>query len=411
MAYEVNLAENADWFEVYNEKTFDQARIDPDLVEAYIKNKLRNQLKTILEETAESEADEQIGALRYERGVNSRGDYRNGYRNRTLSTSMGTVDLNLPRARYKGLSFSVFEKYKRRWRELDQLLLETHIGGLSCRDTGGRIASLMGSTVSGTTVANLKTALVERLKAFKNEPLKDEYAALILDGMFVRIRQCGDRKRPVVVIIGIKANGDEEILGMRVCYSENSTEVEGILRNIKERGVRGFNLDVVTIDGNKGLESAVYSVYGNVRIQDCIFHKINRLHQNSVTKKRGRRMMQEAAKAFKEDGMRKKRKALNEFCEKWREKEPKAVERFEHKLHRCFEVNILPRQLRKKVSTTGRCEGLFKQVRAKIKNIGAFETPMSVELYVYAIICQKKWLNIPGRSIGDPLLSKSTHFS
>jgi len=36
---------------------------------------------------------------------------------------------------------------------------------------------------------------------------------------------------------------------------------------------------------------------------------------------------------------------------------------------------------------------------------------MSVELYVYAIICQKKWLNIPGRSIGDPLLSKSTHFS
>jgi len=82
MAYEVNLAENADRFEVYNEKTFDQARIDPNLVEAYIKNKLRNQLKTILEETAESEADEQIGALRYERGVNSRGDYRNGYRHR-----------------------------------------------------------------------------------------------------------------------------------------------------------------------------------------------------------------------------------------------------------------------------------------------------------------------------------------
>jgi len=243
MAYEVNLAENADQFEVYNEKTFDQARINPNLVEAYIKNKLRNQLKTILEETAESEADEQIGALRY------------------------------------------------------------------------------------------------------------------------------------------------------------------------ERGVRGFNLDVVTIDGDKGLESAVYSVYGNVRIQDCIFHKINRLHQNAVTKKRGRRMMQEAANAFKEDGMRKKRKALNEFCINWREKEPKAVERFEHKLYRCFEVNILPGQLRKKVSTTGRCEGLFQQIRAKIKNIGAFENPTSVELYVYAIICQKNWLNIPGRSIGDPLLSESTHFS
>jgi len=409
MTYEVSVIENADRFEVYNDKTFDQKRTDPYQIETHIKNKLRYQLKEMLEEIAETEADQQIGALRYKRGVIGREDYRNGYRSRSLGTSIGTLELKIPRARHKNLSFSVFEKYKRRWREVDQILLEAHIGGLSCRDAGERIARLMGCAVSGTTVAGLKKTLIEKLRDFKNEPLKDEYVAIVLDGMFVRIKQCGKAKRPLIAVIGIKANGDEEILGMKTCYSENSVEVEGLLRNIKERGVRGVNLDVVTIDGDKGLESAVYAVYGNVRIQDCTFHKINRLHQNAVRKKRGRIMMKEAAKAFDNDDVRKQKQELSRFCDKWREKESRAIKLFEKRLYRCFEANSLPKRLKRKASTTGRCEGLFQQLRKRIKQIGAFESPLSVELYVYAIICQKKWLNIPGRSIGDPLLSESTH--
>jgi transposase-like protein len=71
----------------------------------------------------------------------------------------------------------------------------------------------------------------------------------------------------------------------------------------------------------------------------------------------------------------------------------------------------LPEKIRSKASTTGACEGMFKQIRARIRQIGAFQSPMAVEAYVYAIMVQKKWLNIPGRSIGQPLLYEFTHFS
>jgi putative transposase len=365
----------------------------------------------MLEEIAETEADEQIGAVRYERGAVDRADYRNGHRLRTLGTSLGEVEIRVPRARKTELSFSVFTKYRRRWQELDELLLEAHIGGLSCRAAGERIAGLMGCSVSGTTVAKLKKALEEKLRSFKHAELKDEYKAIIVDGMFVRIKQCGRQKRPLVAAIGIKANGDEELLGIKICYSESSVEVEGLLRSIKERGVKGVNLDVVTIDGDRGLESAVYAVYGNVRIQSCTFHKINRLHQNAEGKKRGRRMMKDAAVAFSEEDTKKRQKALVEFCDRWREVEPRAIELFERKLYRCYEVNVLPKEIRSKAATTGRCEGLFKQLRGRINQIGAFQSPISVETYVYGIICQKKWINVPGRSIGDPLLSESTHSS
>ena len=411
MAYGVRVSENTECFEVYNEEGIDRQRIDPSLVQTQIKLELRHHLKVMIEEVAEAEADEQIGALRYERGVISRADYRNGYRERLLGTSMGEVELRVPRARKTELKFSVITKYGRRWQELDELLLEAHIGGLSCRAAGERIAGLIGCSVSGSTIAKLKKVLEEKLRSFKHAELKDEYKAIIVDGMFVRIKQCGRLKRPLVVAIGIKENGEIDLLGMKVCYSESSVEVEGLLRSIKERGVRGVNLDVVTIDGDKGLENAVYAVYGNVRIQSCTFHKVNRLHQNALSKKRGRRMMQEASKAFYEDDTRRKRQALSKFCDKWREIEPGAIELFEKNLYRCFEADCLPKGIRSKATTTGHCENFFKQLRVRINQIGAFESPLSVETYVYGIVCQKKWVNIPGRAIGDPLLSESTHSS
>ncbi len=410
MAHAVNIAENIERLEEYPADIIDSARTAPGIVCALLKNRMQHELKVLLETTMEAERDQQIQALRYERGVIERQDYRNGYRKRNLGTTYGTVELRVPRGR-QALDFSVFEIYRRRWHDLDSLLLESHIGGLSCRVAGERIAGILGSKCSATTVAGLKKQFEQQLQSFKNAPLKDDYVALVIDGMFLRIRQCGSTKRPVVAVLGILPEGEVQLLNIRVCYSENSTEVEGMLRNVKERGVHGVNLKVITMDGDKGLEAAALAVYGNVRIQDCVFHKINRLHANAVGKKRGRRMMQEASAAFEDKNPRSCRRKIRRFCEKWRDSEPQSIACFEKRLERCFEVNALPSELRSKAATTGLCENLFKQLRCRIKRIGAFETPSAVELFVFAIVCQKKWIGIPGRSNGAPLLDSFTHFS
>jgi transposase-like protein len=408
MAYEVSVAENIECLEVYAEEDLDQPRLDPMVVETQLKNQVRQQMKEMLETALEWERDEQVQAVRYERGVLGRQDYRNGYRARSLCTTLGTVDLRVPRGR-KPLSFSVFEGYQRRWRELDALLLEAYLGGMSCRAVGARVAPLLGRRWSGATIAKLCDRLVEKLKEFKHQRLADEYVALVLDGMYVRIRQCGEKKRPVVAVIGVRADGRVDLLALRVCYSENSTEVEGLLRSVKDRGLQGVNLELVALDGDKGLESAVLAVYGNVRIQDCRFHRINRLHRNARGKKRARRMMQEASEAFREQDHRTQRRQLSQFCDRWREREPEAIARFEDRLDRCFEVSALPPHLRSRVSTTNLCEGLFRQIRARTDRIGAFETPRAVELFIYAIVCQKEWIQIPGRKTATPLLSNFTH--
>jgi len=408
MAYGVNVAENIACLEVYPADGFDQPRHNPEVVEGWLKNKLRHEMKALLEDVLEFECDEQIRAIRYERGALERQSYRNGYRQRDLSTTMGTVRLQVPRAR-EPLSFSVFRPYQRRWQELDLLLLETHIGGVSCRQAGERIAGILGRKWSGATLAKLKQRIVEQLKSFRLQPLEDEYETLVVDGMYVGIRQCGQAKRPVVAVIGIKADGQCDLLALRVCYSENSTEVEGLLRSVKQRGLHGINLKVVTIDGDKGLEKAVYAVWGHVRIQDCTFHRINRIGKNAANKKRGRRMMQEASELFAIENPRTRQKRIRDFCQQYRENEPKAIAAFERNLERSFETQCLPTAIRKKANTSGLCEGLFKQIRPRIKQIGRFETPESVELYCFAIASQKKWIGIPGRKHLSPLIQTFTH--
>ncbi len=408
MAHAVNVAENAEVFEVYNAEVYDQAPIDPNQVQALLKLELNHRVQTMLNQLLIREADSQLPVGRYERR-DGRAGYRNGYYRRGLTTTFGQFDLQVPRARTGALQFKTFAAYRRRWHEVDRIMLEAYIGGMSCRASGQRLGRLLGCSYSGTTVAKLGRMLEEQLQRFKFAVLEDIYEAIIVDGMYVRIKQCGKQKRPVIAVVGVKSDGTIDLLGLKVCYSENSTEVEGLLRSIRDRGVRGTKLQVVTIDGNKGLEAAIYAVYGNVRIQDCVFHRLNRLHQNAASKKNGRRMMQEGAEAFKETNPLNQRKALKLFADKWRQREPTAIKCFEYRLERCFEVNALSAHLRSKASTTNLCEGLFSQLRSRINQIGAFDNPVAVEKFVFAVICQKAWINVPGRISNSPLLNNFTH--
>ena len=59
-----------------------------------------------------AESEEQLGAQAYER-TEERKDYRNGTRERTLTTRIGTLELEVPRHRKEPFHTMVMENYKR----------------------------------------------------------------------------------------------------------------------------------------------------------------------------------------------------------------------------------------------------------------------------------------------------------
>lgn len=80
----------------------------------------------------DAQFDEYIGAEHYERSAD-RKDRRNGFRERTVDTRMGSIDLRIPRAREGNFVPPLVEHRKRSERALVAAVQEMFISGVSTR--------------------------------------------------------------------------------------------------------------------------------------------------------------------------------------------------------------------------------------------------------------------------------------
>jgi transposase-like protein len=112
-------------------------------------------IRVVLEVILEEELREMVGAGRWER-FGQRVDRRNGTYLRRLITSMGAVDLEVPRARESGSAGSgVFGRYRRRTQEIDDTIVSAYVHGASTRDVGQITETLMGEHVGRSTVSRV----------------------------------------------------------------------------------------------------------------------------------------------------------------------------------------------------------------------------------------------------------------
>ena len=87
-------------------------------------------IRLTLEMVLEEELKAMVGARRFER-VGSRKDHRNGTYLRRLLTSLGQIEVAMPRSRDNGSPADVIGRYQRRSPELDEMMVEAYVSG-SC---------------------------------------------------------------------------------------------------------------------------------------------------------------------------------------------------------------------------------------------------------------------------------------
>lgn len=185
--------------------------------------------------------DAYLGAERYKRGERRRG-HRNGYRTRSLLTSVGAVDLHVPRSRDGGYVPEVFERYKRVHEVVDEGIKEMFLKGVSSRKVRDVLDALCGDGVSAGYVSQVTKQLDLEVRRFENEPIADDYAFLYLDALSVKIRyELGVRRRLILVAYGIRCDGSRRLVSFHIARTEG-TGVNGevILPTIGEVKVHHF---------------------------------------------------------------------------------------------------------------------------------------------------------------------------
>lgn len=104
--------------------------------EAAMRGELRELVRRTVEDTLnallEEEADDLIGADRYERTA-GREAYRAGHYERGLTTTSGQVTLRMPKLKGMRFATAIIERYKRRETSVEEAMIEMYLAGVSTR--------------------------------------------------------------------------------------------------------------------------------------------------------------------------------------------------------------------------------------------------------------------------------------
>jgi putative transposase len=114
-----------------------------------------------------------VGAGRHERPPD-RPNYRNGYRDRTLDTRLGSSQPRIPKLRQGSCLPPFLEPRKMAEKAPVAAIQEAWIGGVSTRRVDDPVQAVGLSGISKSAVSKLRKEIDERVGGFSERPLEGE---------------------------------------------------------------------------------------------------------------------------------------------------------------------------------------------------------------------------------------------
>lgn len=254
---------------------------------------LKESLEELFNQLMLAEREDHIGAGPYERSSERKG-YSNGFKNKSLLTRSGQLDLRVPQVREGDFYPSCLQKGEKVEQALKLALAEAYVQGVSTRRMKELTEKLCGKEISSTQVSRFAMVLDEEVQKFKERRL-ERYCYLYLDAQYEKVRYEGSvRSLAVLKAIGVTEDGMREILGVSCSLSEAEVHWREFLEGLMARGMSGLKL--VISDNHSGLRAALRAILPSVKWQRCLFH----LAQNAGAHVPSVAMRKEASAAVRE---------------------------------------------------------------------------------------------------------------
>ncbi|KAA0921270.1 MULTISPECIES: IS256 family transposase [Rhodococcus] len=225
-----------------------------------------------LQALIDAEATEVLGAGRYERTA-ERTNYRNGTRSKTVSTTSGDVEIQIPKLRTGSFFPSLLERRRRIDQALYAVIMEAYVHGVSTRNVDDLVAALgVDSGVSKSTVSRICQGLDTEIARFRERTLTHTtFPYVFLDATYCKVRIGAHVvSHALVVATGVSIDGTREVLGTAVGDSESFDFWREFLIGLKARGLSGVHL--VISDAHAGLKAAVAQQFTGASWQRCRVH-------------------------------------------------------------------------------------------------------------------------------------------
>jgi len=362
-----------------------------DIILKYLeddKQAMKNLLTFFLNEVMKEEVNTQTGANPYERN-SSRKAHRNGYRQRTLKTRYGNIELNKPQIREFPFETQVFDRYSRVEKAMRNAIVESYIQGVSTRRVKEIVSNLGVEELSASSVSNLSKQLDEDVKNFLKRPIEKEIRYLFVDATYFKIREYGRyANKAVFIAVGVDEDGYRQILGTKVAESESEGFWMDFFEEMKERGLKGVKL--IISDGHAGIKSASKKSFLNSSWQMCHVHFM-RIITSKTPKKKWKWVINKLKEAF----MSYDESALDKLIEELEKaKLKKAAESVEKYRYDLFNYKAFPKSHHRRIRTTNVLERLNRELKRRGKVVGAFPSVSSLMRLIGSILIDQneEWI-------------------
>jgi transposase-like protein len=347
-------------------------------------------LEEIFNQVLLAQSSEQIGAEPYER-AEERTAYRNGFRDRQMTTRVGTLTLRVPRHRNGQFSTELFARYQRSEQALVLAMMEMVINGVSTRKVETITQELCGKTFSKSTVSALCKKLDPIVHAFRTRPLESHYPFLIVDALYLKVREDHRvQSRGLLIAVGVNEEGYREIIGFQVANTETESSWGELFESLKERGLKDVHL--ITSDNHRGLVNAARRHFQGATWQRCQTHFSRNMldHTPKALQPEIKEDLRQLYEAIDLDSARRVREQL---VDKYETKAPKAATLLDEAFDDVTAVLAIPLKYRKRLRTTNGVERLNQEVRRRERVIRIFPNEASVIRLMGALLMEQdeKW--------------------
>lgn len=369
-------------------------------------------IKDVLENILEVEMGEHLGRDKYDRQTDIDQDdrnYRNGYSKKTLRSSFGDVDLDVPRDRKAEFEPQIIKKYETVCNELDKKIISLYAKGMSTRDIQAEVEDLYGITLSPSMISKITDKVIATAIEWQNRMLDEIYPIVYLDAMYFKVRSNGKIvNKAVYICLGYTLEGYKDILGIWVDEAEGAKFWLSICNDLKNRGVK--KILIACMDGLKGLPQAIKTVFPTVDIQTCIVHQI-RNSIKYIASKDKKAFMKDLKEVYKATTEELALAQLDNLKEKWGSNYGMVIDSWYNNWNNLDTFFKFSPQIRKLIYTTNVLEGFNRQVRkfTKVRTIFPTDESLNKCVYLATMEIMEKWTQ-PIHNWGTTLAELSLYF-
>ena len=134
-----------------------------------VKNIMRDMMSVLLEGALDGELDDSLGYNKYDYKNKDTGNSRNGHSNKTMHTSYGDMEMEIPRDRKGEYEPQIIKKYQNTLtQDMEEKIISMYAKGMTMGDIESHMQELYGIDISDSTISRIADKIMPLLKNGRN---------------------------------------------------------------------------------------------------------------------------------------------------------------------------------------------------------------------------------------------------